>query len=322
MDERPFVMVDGKKYVLADEELPENIQEPEIFQRLTDPPRSVSLSARIVLLLGGGITGSFGWIFACFGMVFCILFVPFALNNTADLTHRRFEEAGKGEVISVEKTSSKVNDQKVMRIVFRDTDGNEGRCYTHSKTFHVGDEVSLLKCAGRTKITGTRLTEMGAVMILVGGICSFFPAIGIGLVLYFFFGGLKSLHLLQEGKVGRAHFIDMAPTGASVNHQDVMKLHYKFKADDGETYDAYATALDTEQLTDDDVEPLLYDPMDPTRSVLLDGLPGKIRYDDMERTFKAISLRAILPLFFCTLFVVELVLLVVAVSVGGFLPMN
>ncbi len=322
--ERPFVMVDGRKYVLAEDEasdiMPENGPEPEIFQRLTDPPRSVSLSARILLLLGGGLTGSFGWFFACFGMIFCIVFIPMALTGLADLTHRRFELAGKGEVVRVEKTSSTVNDSAVMRIVFKDAEGNENTCYTHTKNFEEGDEVELVQCGGRHKIAETRLTAFGAFILIFVFVPLVFPAVGIGIVLCAFFSGLKSLHLLQDGLVGRGKFIDMIPTGTSVNHRPVMKLRYKFKADDGEVYEAFATALETERLTDDAVEPLLYDPMEPNRSVLLDGLPGKIRYDDMERTFRTNPLRTLLPLFFCTLFFIELVLLVLAVSGGGLIP--
>jgi len=44
----PFVFVEGRKYVLAD---PAELPEPEIFERLTPPPRNVSPSVRWRLLL-------------------------------------------------------------------------------------------------------------------------------------------------------------------------------------------------------------------------------------------------------------------------------
>lgn len=57
---RPYVMIDGRRFVLAEGE-PVEVSDveyegplPEIFQRLGNPPRSVSLATKIVLLLANG----------------------------------------------------------------------------------------------------------------------------------------------------------------------------------------------------------------------------------------------------------------------------
>ena len=322
--ERPFVMVGGRKYVLAEDEeytMPDG-PEPEIFQRLTGPPRSVSLTVRALLLLNNGHAPLFGWFFACFGMMFAIFFIPVGLHGLPDLTHRNFEPVGKGKVVQVAKTSITANDCPVYRFHFTGPNGEEGRCFAVGERFKEDAEVDLEKCGDRIRIVGTNFGSLGnSGFFVVPGVL-LFPIIGMSIVLYGTFQGMKAIRLLHDGEVGRARFIDMKPTGTQVNGQSVMKLHYMFTAADGVEYDAYAMALDTDKLTDDPVEALLYDPMDSKKSVLLDSLPGNVRYDDMEQTFKANPLRAVLPLVFCSIFLIEVTLLVYATAVGGFLPIN
>lgn len=334
--DRPFVMVGGKKYVLAEDEQAEPTgPEPEIFQRLTEPPRSVSLAVRLLLLLNNGSAPMFGWIFACFGMIFNIVFLPMAFGGLVDWIHWGYEPAGKGEIVEVVDAKTKVNEREIFRYVFKQTDGNKGQCYTGKGRFKIGDSVDLEQSGSKVRISGTQLSPMGRLSIFPIFVV-IFPPVGISIVLYGTFQGRKAIRLLQDGEVGRGRFIDMKATGISVGgaqpgikaHHSlqpkryVMKLHYKFTADDGETYDAYATALDTSRLTDDSVEALFYDPMDPTQSVLLDSLPGKVRFDEMERTFKANPFRVVLPVLFCGLFIVELAALIYAISVGGIVPVG
>lgn len=320
--QRPFVMVDGKKYVLAADEHFEQKPEPEIFQWLTGPPRSISLTVRLLLLLSNGHAPLLGWFFACFGMIFCILFAPVGLKSLADLTHRNFKLNGKGHVVEVTKTNTSVNDTSVYRFVFEDADGRSGKCFATGQRFKEGAEVDLEKCGDRTRIVGSRLSHMGGIFIIFIPFVFLFPIIGIAVVFYGALQGKKAIHLLQDGEIGRGRYLDMKLTGTKVNHQSVMKLHYQFEAADGETYDAYATALDTEKLTDDPVEPLLYDPLDPTKSVLLDSLPGNVRFDEFEGIFKANPFRVFLPTLFCLVFLAEVAVMIYAFSIGGILPMN
>ena len=326
--ERPFVVVGGRKYVLAEgeESVVSEGPEPEIFQRLTGPPRNVTLSVRLLLLLSNGHAPLFGWFFACFGMIFCILFAPIGLKSLPDLTHRNFQTVGKGEVVEVIKTNASVNESTVYRYTFKnsgkDSVNRTDHCFTSGERFKEGEEVDLEKCGNRIRIVGSRLTPMGGFFIIFTPFVLIFPFVGMSIVLYGTVQGMKAIRLLHDGEVGRGRFIDMKPTGTQVNHQPVMKLHYTFTAADGQSYDAYATVLDAEKLLDDPVEPLLYDPMDPKSSVLLDSLPGNVRYDDMEQTFKANPLRVFWPTLFCLIFLVEVAVLFYAFSIGGFVPMD
>lgn len=320
--ERPFVIIDGKKYVLAEEESFDPLldgPEPEIFQKLGEPPRNITFSVRMLLLLNSGLATMFGWIFACFGMIFCILFLPMSLSGLPDLMNTNQTPTGEGVVKTVEKTNTTVNDVSVYRYTVEAKDGTTGTCYTNGEKYKLDQEVELVRCGEKLKISGTRLSSMGAFSLLTLFVL-IFPGVGLGFILYGTFKGRKAIRLLQDGELGKGKYIDMNPTGATVNNRAVMKLHYKFVANDGETYDAYATALDTEKLTDDAFEPLFYDRMNPSYSVLFDSLPGKIRFDEMERMFRVNPLQILLPILFCGLFFAESVLLIYAMSIGGLFP--
>ncbi len=315
--ERPFVIVDGQKYVLEGAEMssipsrPKRDSEP--FAQLSAPPRSVSFSARFLLLFGGGFLGGGTWFIACFGMIFCIVFHPMALTGFQDVWYRNFESAGKSSVLRVETTSSTVNGSRVIRIVFRDAQGNEHQCYSHAKRFQEGDAVDLLRYGDRLKIADTRLSPLGALSLLFSFVV-IFPAMGLGFVLPAFFLGLKSLQLLQHGTIGRGKLLDMIPTGTRINNQYLIKFRYKFTADDGEEYEATAKSLEEVRLSDDLLEPLLSDPRNPKRSILLDSFPGKIRYDEMKQVFTANPLRIVLPLFFMIVFCAEMVAFLATLS--------
>lgn len=244
--ERDFVIVDGKKFVLAqDEQSKPGGPEPEIFQRLTEPPRNVSFAARMTLLWCNGLVPQIGWFLVCFILFFAII-----------AGHAFTEMSDHGELV----------------------DG-----------------------------LGFVIFGLNFVTFLLGG---------TGMILYGFFKGRNTLRLLRDGEVGRARFVGMKETGLRVNNEMMMKLHFTFTASDGQDYDVHVKTLETKKLLDDAVEPLFYDPADPKNAILLDSIPSKIRFDDMERTFNGSATAALLPFFCGPLLVVEIILLIYTFSYG------
>jgi hypothetical protein len=65
-----------------------------------------------------------------------------------------------------------------------------------------------------------------------------------------------------------------------VNKKRVFKLTFEFKASDGTTHRAVARTHITETLEDEPFETVLYDPHNPSHNLMLDGLPGAIRFDE------------------------------------------
>ena len=75
----------------------------------------------------------------------------------------------------------------------------------------------------------------------------------------------------------------------------MMKVDFEYQVD-GEMYTASAQALDVSRLTDTKVKAVLYDPMQPDRSVVLDGLPQGIHLDELSGRFWVNPLCCVIPL--------------------------
>jgi hypothetical protein len=313
---KPFVIVDGRKYVLADEgdeDYFASLPEPEIFQKLT-PPRKVSMVVQLLLLGGMSLDVVLGWILACFGMIFCILFVPQAMNATAELL-RHYQPFGQGEITNIEKTNTTINEIPVYLFTFQKQDGITGKCRVSGKQYKIGDKVDLEKCDNHVRIVsrGMNLNFIEAFTFFV----LLLPIIGLSIICYKIFRSLKILRLLQNGEVGKGYFIEMEPTGMVINGKPVMKLHYQFTANDGEIHDAFVKTCNTKKLTDASLKPFFYDVMQPNKSVLFDSLPNGIHFDEFDRTFRANPLISFLPILFFGLFLAELVVLIYAIAIGG-----
>jgi hypothetical protein len=175
---KPFVIVDGKRYVLdgntsAENNHSDSLPEPEIFQQLTPPPRNVSLVVQILLMLNSGYS-FLGWFLACFGMIFCIFFIPPATNTAVDLL-RHYEPLGQGEITAVEKTNLKLNDTRVYLFTFKQPNGTTGKCRITGERYKIGDKVELEKSGNKIRIAGNEMNMMNLVAVMI----CLFPIVGL-----------------------------------------------------------------------------------------------------------------------------------------------
>lgn len=74
---RPFVVVDGRRYILASDEAPLDLahlpENPKLAQ-IPAPPRDVSTVAKLVLFFASSPMATFGWIWLCLTMIFAAAF--------------------------------------------------------------------------------------------------------------------------------------------------------------------------------------------------------------------------------------------------------
>ncbi len=118
------------------------------------------------------------------------------------------------------------------------------------------------------------------------------PLIGAGPVGVGLWRGLKANRLLAMGKPGRGRLVTSTPTMVKVGHRPVCKVTFEFEADDGQTYRASARTVRPQLLQDDAQEWLLYDPIEPSRAVMLDSLAGSPQID-ARRELRGSLLRAV-----------------------------
>ena len=264
----------------------------------------------------------FGWAFAIFGFSFALLAVNgFGLD---DAVPRNWIDAGKGKITRVVETGWSTGgdnkgrgSQKIYAYHFEATNNEigtiSGISYGFKGKYKTGDEVVIKKAGKRYRVLGLTLTGVSVELSLIFfGMGCLFGGIGLGLMSYPWFVGGKTIICLRDGMTIGAKYIGTSPTGVNVNGKQVMKANFEYQVD-GATYTASASALDTSRLTDSEYKAVLYDPIKPKRSVVLDGLPSGIRLDEMTGQFCTDPVHLVLPFFASAIVGTEIAVLVVLV---------
>lgn len=236
-------------------------------------PRALPMRLTWRLLFGSPIA-LFGWVFAAFGMVFTLLFLPLAAwpfdghdaEAVATVTH-------------VDATSASENKQRIYRVDYTFTrDGTElrGSSYT-SEPPHVGGHRRVefdSADPSDSRLVGMRHKPFGWWVVVV----TLFPLVGVGLGVPQLRRGLLERRLLRHGVPTFGRIVLKQPTNVRVNDQPVMALTFEYQPEaSGSTYRAVVETLEHHKLEDDLREPMLYDPYAPWRATTLDHLPGSPR---------------------------------------------
>jgi len=275
-----------------------------IPQQIGNAPRDVSLSVWLYLRLCSSSLPKFGWFIAGFGFVFALIAVIIGLD---DAIPRNWVDAGNGTITNVKRTNTTINDRAIYAYHFETNDGGgeriSGISYGYRGRHKIGDEVSLERAGNRYRVQGLTMTTTGWLFSLAFlGAGMLFGVGGLCIPIYSWFAGGKAICLLRNGTAIGAKFIGMVETGYAVggnrggrDGQPVMKANFAYQVS-GERYTASAYALDTSRLTDCPYKTVLYDPVKPERSVVLDGLPEGVRIDELTGRFWVNPMRLVLPL--------------------------
>ncbi len=246
----------------------------------TPPPRRVPASMALLNVFNG--FAQIGWFVFGFGMIF---FWAFAGNaDFSVVTFRGDIATTSGKVVSVEETGASENEQPVKAHHYQYSVAGEwlkGTSYTTGGGPNVGEEVVVEYASSnplRSRIEGMRRAQFGPWAIIV----SIFPLIGF-LILYFggIKGGFKRTRLLRNGVFTHGKLVGKEPTNMTVNDRRVYELTFEFTSRDGRRCEATSRTSDPTRLEDEQQEPLLYDPEDPSRAYLLDEAPGRPEIDSL-----------------------------------------
>ncbi len=254
---------------------------------LAGPPRSVPLLVRLRLLFGGFVN-QFGWLFFGFGMIFVWVF-GFNTDPTAWLDFRGDLEEIQGVIVRCEDTGASEGGSKhskgtpifAHRYKFEAAGQTyEGVSYSVGNQSEAGKKVTVEFPPGRparSRIKGMRTAMFPAFLLFV----LLFPFVGLCSMLAGFLKGRRAVRLLANGEQAFGVLKSKKPTNTKINNRRVYKLTFEFTDQVGQTREATAKTHETERLQDDAEEPLLYDPIRPSYSTMLDHLPGAPRLDEM-----------------------------------------
>ena len=262
------------------------------------PPRNVPLSVTLSLLLGGWLN-QIGWGLVAFGGIFAWIFAANA-DVTSVIYFRGEVRTVSGTVTGVEKTafstggsgrrrrsSSSRKGKPIYEVRYRYSPAadisREGRSYfTHTSSStepDVSQEVVVEYPADRpdiSRVEGMRCKPFHAALSLIALV----PAVGLIMCLRGFQCGLMNVGILARGRPAMGKLIDKRATGATVNKQRVWALTFEYADENGQTHETVVKTHHEEQLIDDAMEKLLYNPGHPGRAVLLDSLPGTPGLDE------------------------------------------
>ena len=154
------------------------------------------------------------------------------------------------------------------------------------------------------------------------GVVALFVAAGLlcgGIALYYFqirtwLAGGIAIRLLQHGIAISARYTGTKGTGIRVQGNYLREVRFKYNVD-GKRYTVSARVFDYDisRLTDTKYKMVLYDPMKPTQSVVWNGLPRGIHFDEPMGQFWVNPLRCVLPLLAASIVCGQVVAFVVFV---------
>jgi len=281
---------------------------PEKFER--PPVREVPLLVRLRLMFGG-FNNQFGWTFFGFGMIFVWVFtigmlVPGFLplgNATATVTEiepmREGPEAADGDTYHL--TVNRRGQQ------YTATTQSAVGLYCKGQELHANFDP---RHPDQIEILDNPTSDMGPVR-WIGLMPMIFPTVGICFIVAGVRKGLQGMRLLAVGRQTIGELIAVEPTNVRVNDMPVYKYTFEYVAD-GRLFTVSAKTHVWKNFAGEDVdpvevkplkearakaaesgrprnrprsgigpsfdpetyEPLVYDPGDPARAVMLDELPG------------------------------------------------
>jgi hypothetical protein len=86
----------------------------------------------------------------------------------------------------------------------------------------------------------------------------------------------KNLYLIQTGKNTTEAYFYSEQTNVTINNNSVYRYYFEFKADDGNTYRNLAETH-TGRLRDEAQEFLVYNPINPIHSVMIDEISKNVK---------------------------------------------
>lgn len=247
-------------------------------RQLTDPaPRRVDVFSKFVILFGG-FSQQFGWIFFTVGSLFAWIFIPISEVRYWFVSEKNWVETG-GDIMAIEQTNASVNDAPVYKIVYGfDVEGKirTGNGYAYGQTYQVGQEVQIKyrpDAPDKSYIMGARRSMFPAFVLFI----LIFPAVGLAFLIPSFLQNLKAVRLLENGAFTRGKMAEKSGTNTTIKINNTTYPVYKYSFEfttAGRTYTAACRTHQTWKVEDEEQEIILYDRFNPGFNVVYDAAPN------------------------------------------------
>jgi hypothetical protein len=241
---------------------------------LGEPPRAVGARLRAQLAFGG--VSQIGWLVFGFGMIFFWVFG--ARSDFSFVWFWGATESAHAQVLGSYDTHASVNDSPVTRYVYRFE--HDGRAYEGEAFGSRPDDPVVAEWPAGDPETSRLRGLRRDVFPWPASFVVIFPFLGFLLLLAGLRVGWRAGNLFTRGRAAGGRLVDKRPTNTHVNDQPVWKLTFEFHDQRGQAHRVVAKTHRPQKLLDEREEPLLYDPVNPKRAVLMDSLPGNPRLSE------------------------------------------
>jgi hypothetical protein len=244
--------------------------------RLPSPPRAVPLSFVVVNAAGSKIA----WLVLAFASLFFWLFC--ARADLSFLTFRPPYAEAQGTVTDIGSTAASENRQSIRAVGYSyHVQGAAliGTSYVVGDAPEPGERVTIEYLADapqKSRIAGMRRDLWSPWILLI----ALWPGITLIIIIATSRAGLRRCRLLREGLQTTGRLVEKRKTNTEINGQRVYELTFEYATFDGRQLTTSTSTHRTERLLDEREEPLLYDPIDPSRACLLDSLSWRPELDE------------------------------------------
>lgn len=223
--------------------------------------------------------------FALFGLIFfvvgCIFPVVFgAQSDYKSLLYFSDSDPVAGAtLVAAVPTSASSNKRRIVEYKYRyQVQGQlfDGSSYSERTGMAPGQQVQVQYVAGQPGLS--RIPGMLAAPFewWVGLATGVLPLVGAGLLVAAFRVYGRNIALVTRGIVTTGAVLDKVLVRPG-SKPPLYRVRFRFKARDGREHEASFTTSKVDRLGDEAREPLVYDPRDPSRAILLDTLPPEVR---------------------------------------------
>ena len=201
-----------------------------------------------------------GFAFLLLGLPMLILFGSGSFSGTS---WNNDDPIIEGNISYITETNTEINEEIVWEFhyEFQLANGNfySGKGYSRNTTMNEGDPLEVqYKLLDPDVSHGIELNNNETpfwVLLLL----ALFPIIGGGMLYYTVKRGQRFIRIAEAGTLTHGRLVDKQVTGTEINDRRVIEFFFEFKVGD-ETYTTSAKTHLYERLTDEEEEPLIYNP--------------------------------------------------------------
>jgi len=239
--------------------------------------RHIPFALKIKIIFGSVAT-LIGLIFLTFGLIFSSIFL--SMSDFSDWRFTKDSPRAKAVITQTEIAFATEQGKTITAYHYEFTDlqgiKQKGISYGTDQIYQVGDEARVIfleKNPEYSRIENLKRKPFGKYVLLT----LLFPLIGLLMILLTLPKSLKELHILREGVLGEARFVEMQSTNIEVNRKPLMKLFFELNV----ANKTYRVSTQTHReavirkLSDGTPQKLLYLPQDPHQVVFIENIIGK-----------------------------------------------